>query len=559
MPGPNYDLIWAQNSPLTPYEFSDAEYLEGWNTVGSTPPARTMFDALQRRADLKAQDLNTRVADIEQSSGGQQRQEGQAYLAGDYCTTSALPTGWYLKCIVAGNTSTSALVIPSPKVGDVVVDGSVTWQVLNWPYGQNVLTRSTPYTVGTVVYNPNLAGGMYLTCTTSGTTATQEPTAALIVAVEGTQITDGTAIFTAHSIDSVSNIGPYIASAPTYYQRESLFIPNKTTVTISPSMINIDDSGYQLTESVTLDLSASASWDNIAYVAGSARAGKDFYIYACKPSGSSTIPTFVLSANSTVPTGYTATDSRKIGGFHCLCVDVGVIGGHTLSGYVAGDILPASVWDLKHRALSENEGMVWVDGVGIWVDIYLPSWNGSKLVSSYGAVVADGASSKKFHGELFAETFGLIGKKLISRDAFLVAMKGSNEQTNISGSADPNTTGGHVDTANRRMISSYGIEDGCGAYWQWAEDQYEYYPGAVWRDNHLYLDNYAWQQRSVYESSVDSQGYGSAYGLLRRARLGGIWGNGAYCGSRCVNCNVFSSYVDASVSARGVSEPRCAV
>ena len=200
MPGPNYDLIWAQNSPLTPYEFSDAEYLEGWNTVGSTPPARTMFDALQRRADLKAQDLNTRVESIETTSGGQQRQEGQAYEVGQYATTSALPTGWYLKCIVAGNTSTNALVIPSPKVGDLVTDGSVTWQVLNWPYGQNVLTRSTPYTVGAIVFNPNLAGGLYLSCVTAGTTGTQEPTAALIVAIDGTQITDGTAVFTVNSI-----------------------------------------------------------------------------------------------------------------------------------------------------------------------------------------------------------------------------------------------------------------------------------------------------------------------------------------------------------------------
>jgi len=357
---------------------------------------------------------------------------------------------------------------------------------------------------------------------------------------------------------SKTQIGVYVSTAPSYYQRQQIFSTNKTAITIYPTWVNIGDSGYVLSENKEINIDSSDSWDTASYATAANRAGKDFYIYACVPSDG-TEPDFILSANSTVPTGYTATDSRKIGGFHCLAVAVGTISGNTLTGYVVGDILPATPWDLKHRAVSENEGMSYISGCGIWMDIYLPSWNGSKLVSVYGGTVADGASSKKFHGEAFAEAFGKIGKRLVRRDEFICAMKGSNEQTNIKNSTDPNTTGGHVDTANRRMISNYGIEDGCGAYWQWAEDQYEYYPGAAWRNNNLYLEGYAWQQRSVYESSVDSQGYGSANGLLRRAFLGGSWAHGAACGSRCVDCGSFSSRVLADVSARGVSEPRCAV
>ncbi len=142
---------------------------------------------------------------------------------------------------------------------------------------------------------------------------------------------------------------------------------------------------------------------------------------------------FVLSLNSTVPTGYDAQNSRKIGGFHCLCASVGTISGHTLSGYAAGDILPLSVWDLLHRPVSEPEGMVWIEGLGIWVDIYLGSYNGSKLVSAYGALTADGSSSPAFHGEKFAEYAGLVGKRLVRRDEFIVFAKGSNEETSISG------------------------------------------------------------------------------------------------------------------------------
>lgn len=140
------------------------------------------------------------------------------------------------------------------------------------------------------------------------------------------------------------------------YEREYLPVPNKTTLEFSRTWISIDDIGYSINIPATIDLASANNWDDSQYTSAASRAGKDFYIYACKPSSGS-MPKFVLSHNSTIPTGYTATDSRKIGGFHCLCADVGTISGHTLSGYVAGDILPASVWDLNHRAISDNEGI----------------------------------------------------------------------------------------------------------------------------------------------------------------------------------------------------------
>ena len=80
---PNFDLIWAQNSPLDPYEFADKDYQEGWNVVGSTPPARTMFDALQKINDLKAQNLNNRLLTVENSESHKDRQSGTHYDVGD--------------------------------------------------------------------------------------------------------------------------------------------------------------------------------------------------------------------------------------------------------------------------------------------------------------------------------------------------------------------------------------------------------------------------------------------------------------------------------------------
>lgn len=316
-----------------------------------------------------------------------------------------------------------------------------------------------------------------------------------------------------------------------YFSRDSLFTSNKTSIVIPKNMrININGEAYISTRNVTLNTSTLG--ENLA--------GKDVYIYAL--AGSGTEPDFVLSLNSTVPTGYTAENSRKIGGFHCLCKDVGVIEGHTLSGYVAGDILPATRWDLEHRPKGNPEGFAYEELTDCWIAIYLPSWDGTKLVSVYNGVIADGASTKKWHGEAFYEQFAKQGMRLVWRHEFQMGAKGSNEQTNIQGSSDPNTTGGHVDTAGRRMISNIGLEDCCGVLWQFSMDL-GFAGGSGWTN-------------SVYNSSVDDRSYGQTYGTLYRLLLGSRWSDGAGCGSRSADCDASSADVYVSCSSRGASEPR---
>ena len=316
-----------------------------------------------------------------------------------------------------------------------------------------------------------------------------------------------------------------------YFSRDSLFTSNKTSIVIPKNMrININGEAYISTRNVTLNTSTLG--ENLA--------GKDVYIYAL--AGSGTEPDFVLSLNSTVPTGYTAENSRKIGGFHCLCKDVGIIEGHALSGYVAGDILPATRWDLEHRPKGSPEGFAYEELTDCWIAIYLPSWDGTKLVSVYNGVIADGSSAKKWHGEAFYEQFVKQGMRLVWRHEFQMGAKGSNEQTNIQGSSDPNTTGGHVDTAGRRMISNIGLEDCCGVLWQFAMDL-GFAGGSGWTN-------------SVYNSTVDDRSYGQTYGTLYRLLVGSGWGSGANCGSRSAHCSNSSADVDVDVSARGVSEPR---
>lgn len=346
---------------------------------------------------------------------------------------------------------------------------------------------------------------------------------------------------------AVLSAAQLIYLSPTYYARGELFTTAKTSVTIPAGMrLMVGGKFLTTTSAHTIQLSTAGT--------ATALAGKDVYIYAVQPS-SGWEADFVLSLNSTVPTGYTATNSRKIGGFHCLCLAVGTISGHNLSGYATGDIIPYSRWDLIHRPVCESEGMVYVEPMGVWVQIYLPSWDGSKLVSRYGGTIVDGSSTKSMGGEEFACYSGLSGCSLIKRDQFVVAARGSNEQTNIKGSADPTTTGGHVDTAGRRMISNWGIEDCCGVIWQWGADCYENYPGSTWNSSNFYLDGYSWQTKSVENDSYEN-GMGSCYGLLRRVRLGAYWVFGSDCGSRAANCRSFSSNGWSTDSGRLASEPR---
>ena len=168
---------------------------------------------------------------------------------------------------------------------------------------------------------------------------------------------------------------------------------------------------------------------------GSITPGKDYYIYACNNNG---VLTFLISLNATYPSGYSATTSRKIGGFHTLCADVGTISGHLLTGFTAGQILPQSVWDLKFRAASlNNAGLIYDPKSNIWVQIYLASDNGAGGVQSvYGA-----AFLQSINWMDFVDKGAAVGLRLLEDDQFQNIAYNCNEMTNIWGSNSPITTG----------------------------------------------------------------------------------------------------------------------
>jgi len=115
---------------------------------------------------------------------------------------------------------------------------------------------------------------------------------------------------------------------------------------------------------------------------------------------------------------------------------------------------------------------VWVSAINKWVDIYLTSGTGTSTASANGATISDTRTWLDF-----ADDYAAVSKQFLDDLEFQAAAEGSNQATNILGSADPVTTGRHLDTAYRRMISNFGLEDCCGVEYQWLRDQsYQHNP-----------------------------------------------------------------------------------
>ena len=271
---------------------------------------------------------------------------------------------------------------------------------------------------------------------------------------------------------------------------------------------------------------------------GAIAAGLDYYVYVCDDVNDTA--SIKISLNSSYPAGYTAQTSRKIGGFHTLCIAVGTIAGHSLTDFAVKAVLPASVWCLNHRPRCNPEGMVYSTQAKLWVDIYLQSGTGGTTASVYNATVTDTRDWMDFNDDLAA-----VGKRLLGDDEFQAIAAGSNEETNIFGSGDPVTTGGHVDTASVRMVSHLGVEDACGAFLQWLRT-----PSAK-LDNSTTAGwiNLAGAKGSFY--TYGTNGYGNTQLLA-----GGVWNDGASCGSRCRYAIGYGWLTGANFGARGCAEPR---
>lgn len=211
---------------------------------------------------------------------------------------------------------------------------------------------------------------------------------------------------------------------------------------------------------------------------------------------------------------------------------------HPLSGFVAGAILPESVWCSTFKPDTRfDDAMVFDKDTNIAVDIYLQSGTGLNTRSKYNATHTVSREPYNHMGDMLS-----VGKRLLRDNEFTSIALGSNEATNIYGSANATTVGGHKDTNNRRMISAIGVEEACGYLWTWLQEVSS--PGTGTADN--------WDTDIAVS---DGQGsFGREYWTPYVAVAGGTWATAARAGSRARTFAYRRSDVSAHIGGRGSSQ-----
>lgn len=306
----DFDKIFGQNSSLTPYTWSDTDYQKGWETVGQTPPVRTMFDALQRKNDLKAKELHDTLTPIAENADAHSRKGGTAYAVGDVMESSLLPIGYSLLCTTAGTTSSNVITIPDPLVeGATITDGTVVWTIIKTPTQRSLGYRQPSATValGAVAYSESLPPSYYLECTTAGTTGTGALTISPVVL--GSTVSDGTAVWEVKSwqylgkeiVEStgygiVSGCEPTISGLIVSVAAGVVHLANGVRKEISATTVTLDAAD---TTNPRIDLVYINSAGVVAKVTGTAAASPSA---PALPTGGISVATVSVGANATTGT-----------------------------------------------------------------------------------------------------------------------------------------------------------------------------------------------------------------------------------------------------------------
>ena len=174
------------------------------------------------------------------------------------------------------------------------------------------------------------------------------------------------------------------------------------------------------------------------------------------------------SLNSTAPTGYTPGDTRRIGGWHTECANVGDTSSwapnHKLNGWLAGDILPYSVWTLYHRPYASPNNTIYIPcGIPFWRTIYDHSGTLATTNFEFGGTIT---RSRSFYGHM--QDMMHAGYILPTYEQAAISGFDCEPLKAIMGKAEASviTAGGHVNESNHRIVSSYGAEDCVGCTWK---------------------------------------------------------------------------------------------
>lgn len=268
-------------------------------------------------------------------------------------------------------------------------------------------------------------------------------------------------------------------------------------------------------------------WADQPVTLGTLIPGTDYAVFACADG------TYRAGTAFSAPSGYSAQDSRLIGGFH---VDL------------AGSICEHSLWDLHWRpACVDPRGMVLVAG-RFWADIYLlgtdHAVNGT---SRAGATIADSQTPPKvpatfggtggnyagFNWWEAGEVLTAHGKRLPTYTEFAALAFGVTEGASIG--ADAVTT-----QRQSGRTSAWGVEQAAGVMWVW---------GATLS---------YWPSTGAAGYRANTGGRGSLYLANDRGIVaaihGGTWNSGVNAGSRSIDIAGDPWTGAQSIGARGVAD-----
>ena len=163
------------------------------------------------------------------------------------------------------------------------------------------------------------------------------------------------------------------------------------------------------------------------------------------------------------------------------------------------------------------------------------------MVSKNGGTILDGVSTPALDCLDGEQQLHYQGMRLPTIGEFGDLARGAPQGVNIKGSTDPATTGGHLATDDKRIISYCGLEDIVGVLWQWSsEGSYDASGSTTWTENF-----------STNKRDVLGQYY---FGAGKRALLGGYWHHGGYCGSRGLDWDSSPLILSNGIGFRAVSE-----
>lgn len=310
------------------------------------------------------------------------------------------------------------------------------------------------------------------------------------------------------------------------------------TLNLPEGMINIggNSKGYLLESATDWDPVDAANDDGgVAPLA----LGDDIYLYAVQHASGTA--KWVASRNSTVPTGYTADNSRKVGGFHFGKVRP-LADAYSAAASLPTQIIPNSCWDLQHRPSCDPSGMVEIIPGKLWADIYLASedgtaWPDTVPVSAHDTTPITGTEgySRLDYSRLVRNA----GKRLPDYSEFMMFAYGVPQ--GATGASARINTGDHTGYGFE-CISCLNVDQPSGNIWQQTSLYYDRTDAVAWYDD-----------LNTGKDSANDHGQWRG-GDFRTALVGGNWGDGAESGARCVSLINSTWVVNSDVGFRAVCD-----